>query len=526
MGIYVNPGNYEYQRALNEDIYIDKTALIAKTNQKVGKFSRFMCVSRPRRFGKSMAAEMLISYYSKGCDSRKMFAGKAIEADPSFEEHLNQHNVIRIDVQRFIYGKESLYSFTDVIQRTVIEDLESEFSACDSIRFDRPLPLVLEKIYAKTGQGFIFIIDEWDSVFRMAQDMPDVQKTYLDFMRNLFKGAVYVELVYMTGILPIKKYGQHSALNMFAEYSMTDPDDLSDFFGFTEEEVRSECTLRDVDFNEMQKWYDGYLLSGKHIYNPKSVIDALTRNRFQSYWTGTETYEALKVYIDRDFDGLKEAVVEMLGGGSCGIDPTTFQNDMTTFDSKDDILTLLVHLGYLTYDREAGEVSIPNLEIRQEFVRAVKTGTAWGNLMQSLNRSLDLLESTWNLDGEAVAAGLEAIHEENTSWLTYHDENSLACVIYIAYYSASAYYLNPVKEFPSGKGLADIVYLPRQGVKRPALVAELKWDQSAEGAIAQIRNRNYAKRIEDYTGEILLVGINYDKTSKKHQCIIEKHIKK
>ncbi len=276
----------------------------------------------------------------------------------------------------------------------------------------------------------------------------------------------------------------------------------------------------DVDYGEMERWYDGYLIGRSHIYNPKSVADALLWKEFRSYWTGTETYEALKVYIERDFDGLKEAVVGMLGGSPCRIRPERFQNDMTTFGAKDDVLTLLVHLGYLSYDGETGEASIPNLEITQEFLNVVDS-PQWGGLTEALNRSEELLRSTWALDGEAVAAGMSAIHSETASLLKYNNENSLTCTVLMAYYSAKAYYMNPIMELPSGKGFADVVYLPKRDTGRPALVVELKWNKSARGAIAQIKDRQYASWIQGYTGDILLVGINYDKKSKEHTCTIE-----
>ena len=226
---------------------------------------------------------------------------------------------------------------------------------------------------------------KWDCVFRLAKNRKEKQEEYLDFLRGLFKGAEYVDLAYMTGILPIKKYGTHSAVNIFEEYSMVEAGDLAEFFGFTEKEVLDLCSQRNVDFPELKRWYDGYVLNGIHIYNPKSVVDVMKRGEFKSYWTQTETYEALKVYIDMNFDGLKEAVIEMLGNGRCKIDPTTFQNDMVTFKTKDDVLTLLVHLGYLSYDGTAESVFIPNHEIAKEFLNAAD-GSGWVGLTEALSR--------------------------------------------------------------------------------------------------------------------------------------------
>lgn len=522
MGLYLNPGNLEFARALSENVYVDKSELIHYTNDRVNKEMRFICVSRPRRFGKSMAANMLTAYYSKGCDSRQLFAGLKIEKDPSFETHLNKHDVIRLDVQRFLFDEVCAEGFLNEIQETVIGELKIQYR--DYVGEEKnKLPMVLDRIYALTGTRFIFIIDEWDCVFRLAKDRTEIQKKYLDFLRWVFKGAEYVELVYMTGILPIRKYGNHSAINIFREYSMLNPGRIAPYFGFTEVEVKGLCTRYGVDYAETRKWYDGYQLGDVHAYNPLSVVELIENGDFQSYWTGTETYEALKVYIDMNFDGLKEAVIEMIGNGKCKVDTSTAQNDMTTFRTKDDILTLLIHLGYLTYDRETSEVFIPNREIAQEFMRAVKTG-GWDGLVQALGRSEKLLEDTWAMDGDAVAEGILKIHQETASILKYHDENSLKCTVLMAYYSAQAYYMPPVLEMPSGHGFADVVYLPKRGIDKPALVVELKWKGSAEGAVLQIKKKQYASWIQGYTGDILLVGINYDR-EKRHSCLIEKYKK-
>lgn len=523
MGIYVNPANTAFEMSRFSDIYVDKSMLISKINAVYKTEKRFICVSRPRRFGKSMAANMLSAYYSCGCDSAYLFSDLKISSNSSYTKHLNKHHVIRLDIQKFLFRDSHIDVFIDKIQEMVIKDLRKEFGDCFETDL-YGLPGVLEQIYEYTGKGFIFIIDEWDCVFRIAKERKEIQKNYLNFLRGLFKGQDYVELAYMTGILPIKKYGEHSAINIFDEYSMINPAFLSEYFGFTEDEVLHLCSQCCIEFSALQKWYDGYLFNELHIYNPKSVSDAVRMGKIRSYWTGTETYEALKVYIDRNFDGLKEAVIQMLGNACCKINARKFQNDMTTFNTKDDVLTLLVHLGYLTYHEETEEVSIPNLEIAQEFLNAADD-SGWNGLMQALNRSESLLQSTWKMDGKAVADGIALIHDETSSMLKYNNENALTCTILMAYYSASVYYMNPLMEFPSGKGFADVVYLPKRNKDYPALVIELKWNKSAKGAISQILKNQYASWICGYTGNILLVGINYDMKKKTHTCMIEKYVK-
>lgn len=523
MGIYLNPGNDKFKRACNSEIYIDKTELIDLTNKAINTEQNCICISRPRRFGKSITANMLAAYYGKGCDSEKLFNRYKIAKQKSYCKNLNQYNVIALNIQNFLSVVSSVEELIAYIQSEIIEELKENFP--DKIpKREKFLSMALEKLYSKTGESFIFIIDEWDCILREKKYTQEDHKIYLDFIRNLLKDRVYVALAYMTGILPIKKYGTHSALNMFDEYSMTDPGDYAEYIGFTEQEVEDLCEQYDVDFDKEKEWYDGYVFGKNlHIYNPKSVVDSMRRGVFSSYWTQTETYEALKVYVKLNYDGLKDAIIYMLAGEMVSIDYRTFQNDMTTFESKDDVLTLLVHLGYLAYNREKGQVFIPNAEVRDEFVRAIK-GCKWNEVINSIEKSEQLLQTTWLMNGVKVAEMIDQVHSENTSILTYNDENSLSCVISLAYYNAINEYTK-IRELPTGKGFADIVYMPKKHSDKPAMVVELKYNQSAEGAITQIKEKRYVESLKEYQGDLLLVGINYDKDTKKHSCVIEKFAK-
>lgn len=462
MGIYLNPGNQGFRESVRSEIYVDKTGLIACTNKKMNTRDKYLCVSRPRRFGKSMALDMLAAYYSRGCDSAELFKGFEIEQAGSFQEHLNRYDVIFLNMQQFLIRAKT-QEVTEYLETAVIEELRERYGAFFSERVIC-LAEALERIYAKTEKQFVFLIDEWDCVMRERQESEELQKQYLDFLRNLLKDQPYVALAYMTGILPVKKYGVHSALNMFTEYSMTDQFDLEEYTGFTEEEVKELCGRYGMDFAETGNWYDGYrLLRFRHIYNPRSVVEAMRRHRCASYWTSTETYDALKTYIDMDFDGLRTDIVRMLGGERVKVNTRSFQNDMRNFRTKDDVLTLLIHIGYLAYDADTEAASI----------------------------------------------------------LSYNDENSLSCAVGLAYYSARKDY-RMVREFPAGRGFADVVFLPLPHIDRPALVVELKYDKTAQAAIQQIKDRQYTQALEGYVGEILLVGINYDKASKTHECVIER----
>ena len=524
MGIYLNPGNQGFWKSIRSEIYVDKTGLIALTNRYLNTEQQYICVSRPRRFGKSMTLNMLAAYYSCGCDSADLFSGFRIEKDESFRENLNRYDVIFLNMQQFLIRAKG-QEITEYLERSVIEELRESYGEFFSGRITG-LAEALERIYVKTDRQFIFLIDEWDCVMRERQESEDLQRQYLDFLRNLLKDQPYVALAYMTGILPVKKYGLHSALNMFLEYSMTDQSEFEEYTGFTQEEVKALCIRYNMDFTEMSNWYDGYRFTTfQHIYNPRSVVEAMRRGRFSNYWTSTETYDALKIYIDMDFDGLKEDIVRMLGGERVKVNTRSFQNDMRNFRTKDDILTLLIHIGYLAYEADTGEAFIPNKEIIGEFENAMSVG-GWPEIMRILKASEKLLEDTIKGDEKSVAAGLDRAHTEAASILTYNDENSLGCAIGLAYYSARKDY-RMIRELPAGKGFADIVFLPLPHTDKPAMVVELKYDKDAESAIQQIRDRNYTQVLDGYNGEIVLVGINYDRKNKDktHSCVIERIVK-
>lgn len=528
MGSYLNPGNKGFRESLNSAIYVDKTELIDKLNAVLDTRQKFVCVSRPRRFGKSMAADMLAAYYDCTEDTSALFDRLRISQCDSYRKHRNQYDVLKINMQEFLSMTHSMDEMLARLNKYLIFDLLDCYENTVRFRDEKDLIQMMKDIYSKTKRSFVILIDEWDCLFREYQHDTDAQKKYLDFLRAWLKDKEYVALAYMTGILPIKKYGSHSALNMFTEYSMTNPREMAPYFGFTEEEVRTLCIQYKRNFEETKAWYDGYELvafTGEKketfsMYSPKSVVDAMLSGIYDNYWNQTETYEALKVYIKMNFDGLKDAVVRMLAGDKVQINIGTFSNDMTTFQGRDDVLTLLVHLGYLSYHWPDKTVTIPNKEVSQEYVNAIST-MDWRKVIASVQASQKLLESLWAMDGDAVAAGIDQAHRE-ISVLQYNDENSLCCMINLAFYFAREYY-TIIREFPSGKGFADLRFLPRRlHADKPAAVIELKWDQNARGAIAQIHEGQYVDALKDYHGNLLLAGINYHRKTKSHACVIEK----
>ena len=390
------------------------------------------------------------------------------------------------------------------------------------------LPEALFQINTAKGNRFVVIIDEWDVLIRDEASDLKIQEQYINFLRGMFKGAAptkYIQLAYLTGILPIKKIRTQSALNNFEEFSMIDAGELAPYIGFTEKEVMSLCKTYEVDFDKVKCWYDGYILGDNQIYNPKVVVSVLTKRKFKSYWSETGSYRVIIPLINMDFDGLKTAIIEMLSGAEVRIDVTSFQNDTTNFANRDDVLTYLIHLGYLGYNEDTETAFVPNEEVRQELVKATRQ-TKWDQLLELQQESDELLDATLRLDGDTVAKQLGKIHNGYASVIQYNNENSLSSVLAIAYLSAIKYYFRPVRELPTGRGFADFVFIPKPEYKNeyPALVVELKWNKSVQTALQQIKEKEYPKSLEEYTGDILLVAINYDK-KKSHQCLIEQYEK-
>ena len=564
MGIYLNPGYDLFLDAIRSEIYVDKTEMISYLNSLIGTKQKYLAVSRPRRFGKTMAVDMICAYYDCSVDSRSYFERLKIaekEAymapihllDPDGEKreirwdlYLNQFNVLRLNMIDFMKSWSCVEEMLSYLQDEVTAEL---MDAYPEIRYGRVVDLetVMTKIYGKTREQFVIVIDEWDCLFRRFKEDKEGQTKYLDFLRNWLKDKPYVALAYMTGILPIKKYGEHSALNMFTEYSMISPKQLAEYAGFTEEEVRQECEKRGIRFEGLKDWYDGYRISNLpseelleekrqidpeeyreyEIYSPLSVVSALLTRKLENYWNESETSDALKEYIRRNYDGLKEDVILLMQGKRLPVNVRNYQNDMTTFRSKDDIFTLLIHLGYLGYDSEKKEIFIPNKEIRDVFDET--TGDEeWTYLFQAIKNSQRLLEATWAGDAERVAQLVEDAHLRADS-RSYHSEAALSYAVRLAYFSAEEYY-TLIPEMPAGKGYADLVYLPSPKYpNKPALLVELKWNRDADTAISQIHRQRYPESLEKYRGNLILVGISYDKevrndskNFKHHSCVIEK----
>ncbi|MCR5791288.1 MAG: ATP-binding protein [Lachnospiraceae bacterium] len=553
MGTYVNPKSESMESAVNSEIYVDKTGLLRILNASIGTERRCFAVSRARRFGKSMAAGMIDAYYSRGCDSKELFEPYEIAKDPDFEKYLNKFNVLHFDVASFLNDRGGVSETINRMDADLLEDMLLEFPYLKELS-PRTAAKAVSAVYRREGIRFVVIIDEYDCIIRDAADNEELIREYLRYLRGFFKteeSKQFLAIGYITGILPIKKVNGESALNNFMEYTMTDPKELQTFFGFTQEEINGLCERYERNHEDIRDWYDGYYMYGpapeteseegednadgsvrefegsyqrlKHMYNPNSTVDAFMKRKLSSYWKNTGSFASLRDFITLNYAGLKDDVVSMLSGERVPVSILGFQNDVTQFRTKDDVLTCLIHMGYLGYDAYNQETFIPNREVAEVFESAIITGD-WDDVGDALRRSRELLRAVYNGDEEKVAKVIAESHQDYASIINYHDENSLATAIMMSFYTARAdYYVK--RELPAGRGFADIVFIPKmigRAKPIPAMIVELKWNRSAKAAIKQIKDRTYTGALSDYHGELILVGINYTKKTGKYTCRIER----
>ena len=522
MGKYLNPGNALFDSIIHSEIYVDKTGIIEPLNRWLNSEDRFICVSRARRFGKTVAARTIRAYYDKSCDSRALFSSFEISQKPSFEKYLNKFDVIAVDTQTFMQVSQDYRLFVDRMEQAVIADLCQNWPEIPGLK-DMTLPDALMQIYASTQSQFVFIIDEWDAIFRNHPEDAVTQCKWIEFLRDLFKhdnAGDYIALAYLTGILPIKKYKTQSALNQFREFTMIRPKGLAPYYGFVQAEVDVLCEQCQMDKLETAWWYDGYMFPNyKNMYNPCSLAQAMCAHEFGSYWTSTSSFEALLDYINADLDGIYSDVQCLIGGGRVEVDTSTYDNSYTIPQCKDDCFTLLIHLGYLGYDAETSEVFIPNEEVRGAFRTAIKQ-CSWPEAIRPYQRSRKFIDAIYAEDAATVAQLVEQTHQSMTSVLAYNSENALSCVISVLCFYVETQYM-VIREFPTGKGFADIVLIPKPRVQKPAMVIELKFKKDVKAAIDQIHNNQYPEKLHDFYGEVILVGISYDK-KKAHDCVIER----
>ena len=530
------------------EIFVDKTEFIEKMSSKINTQNRFIAITRPRRFGKTVTAHMLSAYYSKGYAGQNIFDKLEIANKPSFAEHLNKYNVLYIDMNSIrddyiAYTEDEdlqvkgVTSIVDYLQYSVIEELKENKEYANILSESRKvgkknLSSALNEICNQTKEQFILIMDEWDLICREYRNEPELLEKFIEVMRGLFKsdkGQACFALAYLTGILPIKKYNSQSALNVFKEYNMLRPVPYEEYFGFTEEDVAKIVKLPQckISHQELKEWYEGYKLNGKDIYNPNSVVSAISDGICQSYWSGTSSNEEVVNLINMNFDGIKDDIIHLIEGSTIQFSCTTFQNDMVSIKTKDDIFSLLVCLGYLGCVDDGGDYRlayVPNKEIRTALSSIVKS-QPWFNSMPIIERSKSLFEAITTLDANKIANIITEIHNSpNVSLLTYNREESMVfCLISGLMWQTEREY-EVFRELQSGKGSADLIYVPKRNMHLPILLIEFKYGQNAEDAIKQIKEKEYFSRYRDgdYPNDVLLIGINYNPKTKEHQCLIEK----
>ena len=521
MGIYLNPSNVGFKEILAGDIFVDKTMLISELNKFIDKGNKYICVSRPRRFGKTIATNIMCAYYSKGCDSREMFSKLKISKAKNFEQYLNKLNFIKIDVASEYQNARVKDEMLIDLQAKLLREFRAQFPKI-KFRNNETLANCMMEVYSATGETFVIILDEYDCLVRN-QFGTNLFADYLEFLNGLFKSDTLkpaIALAYLTGILPIVRDRVQSKLNNFREYTILDAYNLAEFVGFTEKEVKPLCKKYKVDFAQCKKEYDGYAQNGFEIYNPESVVMCMETKKFGNFWGKTSTYMVITDRLKHNYKGAKEDVVKMLSGEEVKVNITRYMNTMTDFHSKDDVFTYLIHLGYLAYNSKEGTCRIPNLEVRKEWNNAIEDMPEYSKTDEIIKASEDLLEQTLLKNSDAVAKALDNTHIHVTSNRNFNNEDALAAAVYIAFVHALNYY-NCFKELSTGKGFADLVYVPVvKSPEHPAIIIELKHNQSTGKALQQIQSRQYFDALENYKGNLIFVAINYDKETKKHKCEI------
>lgn len=503
----------QFQKARKGKIYVDKSGMLEIISQRLGTMDNYICITRPRRFGKTVNATMLGAYYTIGQDSSALFGGLKISRIEYCQEHQNQYNVIYIDFSRTPDICQTYEEYIGSIIKSMQEDFLEAYPVLSGKEYDS-----LASMLQDTGDQFLFIFDEWDSIFYKQFMTAKERNAYLEFLKNLLKDRPYVTLAYMTGILPIAKYSSGSALNMFEEYDFINDNIFDQYFGFQEDEVRALCKkFPSVSFGDIKYWYDGYYQSnGSPLFNPRSVSQALMRGKCLNYWTQTGPMNEIADCIEHNAEAVCEDIVKMVANLPVQIKLNGYSAAEPQLTTRNEILSAMVVYGFLSYHE--GTLQIPNQELMEKY-QAVLERNSMGEVKKIIIKSREMLDATLSCEEGRVAEILEEVHDREIPFLSYNDENSLSCVITLCYLAAREDY-HIYREEKSGKGYCDYLFLPRT-TRHPAIILELKVNESKESAIQQIKNKNYLQKTEAYP-EVILVGINYGKKEKKHTCKIEK----
>ena len=520
-----------YRAVLNSPYFVDKTLLLEELIPLLCQEQRFVCITRPRRFGKTVMANMIGAFFQKGADSCDIFDNLLIAGKEDYKNHLNRHNVIFIDFSEMPENCSSYSQYISRILSGLKQDLSNAFPGLD-IDKEKSVWDILTAVFEKNGQKFIFIMDEWDAVFHMSFITEDNRKEYLQFLKLLLKSKSYVELAYITGILPIAKYSSGSELNMFQEYDMATKIRYSEYFGFLDSEIdmlyerytKNTVNPR-ITRQELKEWYDGYhTASGERLYNPRSVVCALSDGQLASYWTSSGPYDEIFYCIRNDLEHIRDDLALMVCGESVDARIGEFAAFSMDLKTKNQIYSAMVVYGLLTYDD--GRVLIPNRELMLKYDELLQTEDSLGYVYRLAVRSEQMLKATLAGDTDTMAEVLEYVHDTEIPVLSYNHETELAAVVNLVYLAARDRY-RVEREDKAGKGFVDFIFYPLRR-NDPCMILELKVDHTPEEAIHQIKEKKYISRfsgklgeLPQYTGRILAVGIGYKKKTKQHLCAVE-----
>ena len=524
----------EFKELKRAVYFVDKTGIISAVVPYIGVPEKYICITRPRRFGKTTNARTLACFLSRGLEAQGMFEGLEVSRDAQAMQHLGAHDVIYIDFSSLPMPCNNYEDYISAITNGIISDLRELFPQAEIAQDERDLFYSLHAVYNKTKTKFCFVMDEWDSMFFNSMFSDADQKNFLMFLKQLLKGRAYVEFAYMTGILPISKHSTGSELNMFDEYSAVGDGMFDGFFGFTEAEVRTLCDVHaarkpnaKANFEGLARWYDGYLTEdGAHMFNPRSVVLALNRDNMQSFWTESGPYDEIYYYVRKNIAAVREDVVKMVAGEPVRAEMENYAASSMKLETRDEILSAMVVYGFLTY--YDGKVSIPNYELMLKFQKLLKKKDM-GYVQKLAKRSEEMLAATLRADTEGMAEVLEAAHDQEVPLLRYKNEADLAALVNLVFLAARDYYIVR-REEPAGGGVADIAFVPLNAhdTEHPPFIVELKAGIGAAEAIAQIRSRNYLSIFKDalideshFAATPLAVGISWDPDTKEHECLVE-----
>lgn len=534
MGMFLNSRSPygEYSSIAGTRYFVDKSAMIDEILEMVmGEGQKYFCITRPRRFGKSIMANMIGSFFGRAVDGKDVFDRLDVAKGEYYQEHLNNHDVIYIDFSRLPENCTSYDAYINRISNGIKRDLVQEYPTLD-LDIGRPIWDNLQIIYEHEHIRFIFVMDEWDAIFHKSFVSEEGKKSYLEFLRDLLKGQGYVEFAYMTGVLPIAKYSSGSELNMFIEYDMATREKFSEYFGFLDSEVdqlfdiyQRHAKNAKITRSDLAEWYDGYhTASGARMYNPRSVVGALTNNQISNYWTSSGPYDEIFYYIRNNIEDVRDDLALMVSGERIEIELQGYAATDTELSTKNQIYSAMVVYGLLTY--EDGAVFIPNRELMDKYDELLLTNDSLGYIYNLAKESGRMMKATLAGDTETMCKILKYAHDTESPIFSYNSEIELSAVVNLVYLAARDKY-RVEREDKAGEGFVDFIFYPeRKGAD--ALILELKIDSAPEEAIRQIKDKDYALRFKGkigetpkYTGRILAVGISYDRKTKEHSCKVE-----